>query len=173
MTVRPLKLPSKPARARAESKALWNEARSPVTVDFYTAGYEGRSTADLIGALLSAGVRSVIDIRHNPMSMYRPELSKGNFQALLARSGLEYVHVRDWGVPREVCAKAVETGTRDGIWEWYDKRVVAPFFERNLHRFMNLEHPVALVCMECDPPECHRHRLFLALERHGLQGYDL
>jgi hypothetical protein len=105
--------------------------------------------------------------------MYRPELSKSNFQRAVEQAGLQYLHIREWGVPREIRAKAIESGTRDTIWEWYDEYVVAPFVGRNLHRFLNLaEHPVAMMC-ECDPTECHRHRLFLALERHGLRGFDL
>jgi len=170
---RPLKLPTKSARARAESKALWNDGRTAAGADFFTIGYEGRKTAELIDALKGAGVRCVLDIRYNPVSMYRPELSKANLERLLTTSGLSYVHLRDWGVPRDIRAKAIETGTRDTIWDWYDGAVVERFFEKNLHHFLNLEHPVAMMCMECDPTECHRHRLFIALERQGLRGFDL
>jgi uncharacterized protein (DUF488 family) len=91
----------------------------------------------------------------------------------LARHGISYFHIREWGVPREVRAKAVEAGSRETIWEWYDASVVEQFFEKNLHRFLNLEHPVAMMCMECDPSECHRHLLFNALESCGLRGFDL
>jgi uncharacterized protein (DUF488 family) len=171
--LRPLKLPSRPARVRAESKALWNEARFIDRADFFTVGYEGRSTEDLLSALRSAGVRLLLDIRHSPVSMYRPELSKANFRDLLARAGFEYLHIPQWGVPRSVRALAAEAGTREPIWTWYDENVVEPFFARNLHRFLNLEHPLAMMCMEADPVECHRHRLFLALEKHGLRGFDL
>jgi|SRR5579883_56733 uncharacterized protein (DUF488 family) len=171
--IRPLKLPSRPARARAKSKALWNEARSVDTADFFTIGYEGRSTDDLLSALRSAEIRLLLDVRHSPVSMYRPELSKANFRDLLARQGIEYLHIPQWGVPRHIRAQAAEAGSREPIWQWYDENVVEPFFARNLHRFLNMEHPLAMMCMEADPCECHRHRLFIALERHGLRGYDL
>jgi uncharacterized protein (DUF488 family) len=170
---RPLKLPTRPARSRAESKALWNEARSRERADFFTVGYEGRATNELLETLRSAGVQCVLDIRYNPVSMYRPELSKSNFQKSVEGIGLQYFHLREWGVPRDVRAMAIDSGTRDTIWEWYDRNVVAPNFGRNLHRFLNLVHPVAMMCMECDPTECHRHRLFIALELQGLRGYDL
>jgi uncharacterized protein (DUF488 family) len=170
---RPLKLPTKSARARAESKVLWNEARSPERADFFTIGYEGRATKDLFDALRSACVQCVLDIRFNPVSMYRPELSKGNLKAALEREGISYFHLREWGVPREVRALAVESGSRDAIWRWYDEAVIGPHFGRNLHRFLNVGHPVAMLCMECDPTECHRHRISIALENQGLCGYDL
>ncbi len=170
---RPLKLPTKSARLKAENKALWNEARSPDAADFFTVGYEGRSTADLFGALQAANVQCVLDIRYNPVSMYRPELSKNNLQRGLEESGVAYFHLREWGVPREVRAQAVESGTRETIWKWYDETVVAPNFRKNLHRFLNFGYPVAMLCMECDPTECHRHRISMALENQGLRGFDL
>ena len=140
--------------------------------DFFTVGYEGRSTGDLIAALRDAGIRLLLDIRHSAVSMYRPELSKRNFCELLAREGFEYLHVPQWGVPRAIRAQAIEAGTREPIWEWYDENVVASFVD--LHSFMNgFEHPVALMCTEIDPHECHRHRLSLALEGMGLNGFDL
>ena len=109
---RPLKLPTKSARARAQSKALWNESRSPAQADFFTTGYEGRTTKDLFDSLLGAGVQCVVDIRYNPVSMYRPELSKGNLGRSLNSLGIAYFHLREWGVPRDVRARALETGTR-------------------------------------------------------------
>jgi uncharacterized protein (DUF488 family) len=170
---RPLKLPTKSARARAQSKVLWNEARSPDHADFFTIGYEGRAMKDLFDTLSGVGVQCVVDIRYNPISMYRPELSKGNLEKSLNRIGIAYFHLREWGVPRDIRARALETGTRETIWKWYDECVIAPHFRRNLHRFLNLGYPVAMMCMECDPEECHRHRIFNALESQGLRGFDL
>jgi uncharacterized protein (DUF488 family) len=170
---RPLKLPTKALRARAESKALWNEGRSLERADFFTVGYEGRTTKELFDALLESGVQCVVDIRFNPVSMYRPELSKGNLQASLGRIGISYFHLREWGVPRDVRERAIVSGSRETIWQWYDECVIGPHFRRNLHRFLNFGYPVAMLCMECDPTECHRHRVSIALEKQGLCGYDL
>ncbi len=171
--LRPLKLPSRKPRERIESKALWNEGRSSDGADFYTIGYEGRSTDDLIAALTGAGVRTLIDVRYTPLSMYRPELSKTNFRKLIETAGMTYLHCQELGVPKDIRAKAIDTGTRDTIWDWYDSNVVHEHFNFNLHWFLNLEHPAALMCVEYDPEECHRHRIALALEKNGLRGYDL
>ncbi len=113
-----------------------------------------------------------MDIRQNPVSRYRPELSKGNLAQLLEDNGMCYAHLPQFGVPRDIRAKATETGSRDVIWAWYDENVVASSL--NLHYFLNgFEHPVALMCTEIDPQECHRHRLSLALEAMGLTSFDL
>jgi uncharacterized protein (DUF488 family) len=167
-------LPSASAKRQIENKLQWNGARSASEADFFTLGYSGRKTPEMLEALISSGVQTLVDIRQNPVSMYRPELSKKNLQETLTEIGIRYVHLPELGVPRDVRGKAIETGSRDAIWEWYDENVVPEFAGGNLHTFLNaFEHPVALMCTELDPHECHRHRLSLALEGCGMKSFDL
>lgn len=169
-----LTLPSSSVKQQLANKAGWNEARSPQQADFFTIGYTGRKTDEIISLLKQHGVRTLVDIRQNPISMYRPELSKRNLAKLLFEHGLYYAHVPQLGVPRDIRAKAIDAGNRDVIWAWYDTNVIEVFFQRNLHTFLNgYEHPVAFMCTEIDPHECHRHRVALALEGMGLRGFDL
>jgi uncharacterized protein (DUF488 family) len=167
-----LKLPASPVRQQIASKTAWNDSRSLAAADFFTVGYSGRKTDEIISLLKQHGVRTLVDIRQHAVSMYRPELSKNNLAQLLDENGMCYSHEPQLGVPRDIRAKAIVTGSRDVIWDWYDENVVASMV--NLHAFMNsFEHPVALMCTEIDPHECHRHRLSLALEGMGLNGFDL
>lgn len=167
-----LSLPSAPLKQQIANKLTWNLSRSVEQADFFTIGYTGRKTEEILTLLKKHGVRTLIDIRQNPVSMYRPELSKANLAELLEDNGLCYAHVPEFGVPRDIRAKAIETGSREVIWDWYDANVLASFL--NLHFFLNgFEHPVALMCTEIDPHECHRHRLSLALEGMGLNSFDL
>lgn len=169
-------LPSLPVKRQVENKVLWNGSRSLANANFFTLGYTGRTVPEIIAALLANGVRTLADIRQNAVSMYRPELSKSNLRRLLESCGLNYVHLPQLGVPRDIRAKAIESGSREVIWDWYDENVIEEFFgtARNLHFFLNcVEHPVALMCTEIDPQECHRHRLSLALESMGMSGFDL
>jgi uncharacterized protein (DUF488 family) len=172
--VKPLKLPAAPLRQQIENKHLWNEARSSKEADFFTIGYTGKPIEIILQLLEANGVKTLVDIRQNPVSMYRPELTKVNLQKAVAKRGIHYAHVPKLGVPRDIRAKAMDTGSRAVIWEWYDQHVVKPYIQKNMHWFLNgNEHPVALMCVELDPKDCHRHRLFLALEDMGLRGYDL
>lgn len=171
-----LALPTLPVKRQFENKTIWNEERSAERATFFTLGYSGRKTEELIAALVANGVRTLVDIRQNPVSMYRPELSKNNLAKLMEEHGMNYQHLPQLGVPRDIRAMAIETGSRDVIWDWYDEHVIHEFFgiSRNLHFFLNcVEHPVALMCTEIDPQECHRHRLSLALESMGMSGFDL
>ncbi len=170
-----LKLPSaSSAKQQIENRAIWNDSRSAHFADFFTIGYTGRGVNELLELLVSNSVRTLADIRKNPVSMYRPELSKSNLRRSVEESGLQYIHLPELGVPRDIRARAIDTGSREIIWEWYDRFVIPSYVGRNLHRFFNaIEHPVALMCVETDPRECHRHRLFLALENMGLKGFEL
>jgi uncharacterized protein (DUF488 family) len=168
-----LNLPTGPAKQQIDGRDIWNELRSAAEADFFTIGYTGRKLDNIVSALRAYNVRTLVDIRHNPVSMYRPELSKNNLARLLSSRGIQYAHLPELGVPRDIRAKAIETGTRDVIWEWYDN-MVESFLGCNLHFFLNgFEHPIALMCTEMDPHECHRHRLSLALEEKGMRGFEI
>jgi uncharacterized protein (DUF488 family) len=169
-----LKLPTASAKAQLQSKERWNASRSAEDADFFTLGYSGKSLEEISESLLRLGVRSLIDIRTNPVSMYRPEFSKNNLRNALASQGISYDHRPQFGVPRDIRAKSLQTGNRQVIWDWYDRHVANEYIGINLHRFFNtIEHPTVLMCSELDPLECHRHRLCLVLEKLGLRSYDI
>ena len=169
-----LKLPTSSPKRQVSSKLRWNESRSADEADFYTLGYSGRTFDVILDSLILHNVSTLLDVRTNAVSMYRPEFSKSNLKSSLGEKGIAYLHLPDLGVPRDVRAKAIQAGSRDVIWAWYDEHVASALIGNNLHHFFNaFEHPVALMCSELDPHECHRHRLGLLLERLGLRGYDL
>jgi uncharacterized protein (DUF488 family) len=168
-----LNLPSASQKQQIENRNKWNSTRSEESADFFTLGYTGRKLAMIIEALRAHGVRTLVDIRRNAVSMYRPELSKKNLDQTLGLHGIIYMHVPELGIPRDIRAKAIESGNRQVIWDWYDN-VLESYFNGNLHSFLNgFEYPVALMCTEIDPHECHRHRLALALEKMGVKGFDI
>lgn len=169
-----LPLPTDPMNIQIENRATWNMGRSLEHADFYTLSYAGRSIGEVLNALRSAGVATLVDIRHAPVSMYKPDFSKNNLAQHVNAAGVAYCHLPDLGIPREIRSLAIGKPDRSDLWVWYDRYVVEPFIGRNLHHFFNfVDHPIALMCVEADPTSCHRHRLALALERAGLRGYDL
>jgi len=169
-----LKLPTDSPKVQMANRDAWNASLSVDEADFYTVGYSGRDIRSFIAALEAASIVTLIDIRHTPVSMYKPDFSKRNLERHLAESGIEYLHCPDLGVPRDIRSKAVHDSGREAIWEWYDEHVVPTVASRNLHWFFNsAAHPIALMCTEIDPTACHRHRLALAWGRQGLKFFDL
>jgi uncharacterized protein (DUF488 family) len=169
-----LKLPSASPKQQLLGKTVWNSVRDCGDADFFTIGYSGRSIDDFIALLRDTGVRTLCDIRSHAVSMYKPAFSKNNLRDRLSSEGIEYEHFPQLGIPRDIRVKAIHEGSREVLWDWYDTYVAQRYVGINLHNFFNgVEHPVAFMCSELDPHECHRHRLSLALERLGLQGFDL
>ncbi|MDV2988832.1 MAG: DUF488 family protein [Dehalogenimonas sp.] len=169
-----LKLPEKTASEQRLSKAYWNRNHFSANPEFYTIGYSGQTIQSFITTLQKAGVATLIDIRFTPVSRYKPDFSKTNLKNALESNGIIYTHRPDWGIPRDIRAYGIGKDTRNDIWRWYDSNVLPNIVSDNLNEFFNsLEHPVALMCVELDPTECHRHRVFLELERRGFGGRDL
>ncbi len=170
-----LKLPEKTLADQKQSKDSWNKEHCPYgESDFYTVGYSGRTIAEFIVTLKKANVATLVDVRYAPVSRYKPDFSKNNLKRALETNGIAYIHRPDWGVPRDVRGLSIGKETRNDIWEWYDENVLPTVAKKNLDEFFNtMEHPVAFMCMEYDPTECHRHRIALGFERLGLVGCDL
>lgn len=143
------------------------------TPDFYTIGYSGRTIEPFIATLHDAGVKTLVDVRHLPLSRHKPDFSKTRLAAHLERSSIAYHHVPALGVPRAMRDKAKASGELGDLWIWYDEEVDSPAREYKYYGILDARHPFALMCMEADPLTCHRHRLALALERVGLRGVDL
>jgi uncharacterized protein (DUF488 family) len=175
LSVVTLRLPEKTLDEQKQSKAAWNRQHcTSEQPDFYTVGYSGRNIGDFVDLLKRAGVATLVDIRWAPVSRFKPEFSKVNLRRSAQREGIAYIHRGEWGVPRDIRALSIGKKTRDDIWTWYDAYVLPHIAKKNLNEFFNsMEHPVAFMCVEYDPTECHRHRVFLGLEQLGFAGCEL
>jgi uncharacterized protein (DUF488 family) len=141
--------------------------------DFYTVGYQGRDIGTFVAALTEAGIACLMDIRFNAVSMYKPAFSRRNLEAAVRAAGIDYLHMPYLGVPSDVRGRAVALGRPDHIWDWYATHVLSRYAS-NLHWFFNSsDHPVAMMCVERQPKDCHRHQLARALFRQGLRSLDL
>ncbi|MDP2719373.1 MAG: DUF488 domain-containing protein [Dehalococcoidia bacterium] len=169
-----LKLPEKTKSEQQQSKLLWNSKHCVSEPDFFTIGYSGKNIDHFVNLVKEMCIATLVDIRFSPVSRFKPEFSKNNLKKSLEAAGITYVHRPDWGVPRDIRAFSIGKQTREDIWNWYDSNILPNVVKRNLDEFFNsMEHPIALMCVEHDPTECHRHRVFLGLERIGLTGCDL
>lgn len=63
-------------------------------------GYEGRSLSDIVDLLVEHDVDILVDVRLNAISR-KPGLSKTALSDALATAGIEYLHERKLGNPRD------------------------------------------------------------------------
>lgn len=127
-------------------------------------GYEGRTAEELVGRLRLERVQVLVDVRLTPLSR-KPGLSKSKLAAALREAGIEYVHHRALGNPKD---------NRDGFREG------APESRRRFREVLGTDEAtdalrhvaelldegvVALLCFERDHSACHRNLVADALRK--------
>ncbi|HYG31010.1 MAG TPA: DUF488 domain-containing protein [Allosphingosinicella sp.] len=122
----------------------------------FTIGYEGATQAELVAALLAAGVERVIDVRAVPLSR-KPGFSKNVLAAGLREAGIDYVHLKALGTPPEG-REAARKGRHDVLERVYAAQLQTPEAAVQAAQMIDLagEKPSALLCFERDPAACHR-----------------
>lgn len=138
----------------------------------FTIGYEGVTMDAFLATLTGAGVERLIDVRALPLSR-RPGFSKSTLAASLAAVGIEYVHLKALGTPKEGrdAGKKGDVATLERV---YAGQLELPEAQAQAARMRALaaEKPTALLCYERDPCHCHR-TLLLAAEGEGAAVVDL
>ena len=140
----------------------------------WTIGYEAAGFANFLTTLQAAGIALVLDVRDLPLSR-RAGFSKRILAASLAEAGIDYVHLKGLGTPKEG-RLAARRGDYPLFWAIVEQRLATPEAERDLHHAAELarNHPTALLCFEADPAKCHRRRVGeLLSERFGFSVRDL
>lgn len=125
----------------------------------FTIGYEKATQPELISALLTAGVKRLIDVRAVPLSR-RPGFSKNVLAAGLREAGIDYVGLKALGTP-PAGREAARKGDHAGLARVYAGQLELPEAMAQAAQLAALaaERPTALLCFERDPASCHRSLL--------------
>ena len=128
----------------------------------WTIGYQDRTVDDLIAVLRSAMVKVLVDVRLTPLSR-KAGLSKNGLAARLREAGIEYVHLRQLGNPRDN-RNAFRRGDKAAVARYRDG-LRMPEGQAALDQLLRLatQHRVALMCYERDAAQCHRSMVVDAL----------
>ena len=129
----------------------------------FTIGYEGTTVPEFVAALVTAGVKRVIDVRALPLSR-RPGFSKTALGRALGEDGIEYVHLKALGTPADGRA-AARAGRHADLERIYAGQLELPEAMAQSAQMLELarEKPTALLCMEREPAHCHRTLLLRAV----------
>jgi uncharacterized protein (DUF488 family) len=135
-------------------------------VNFYTLGYQGLDVYTYVRTLRDAGVGVVVDVRETPWS-YKRSFCKSALSLELSKAGIEYVHVRSAGNPKENRRTAP---TREECLKRYRKHLSSnPEAVTDLMEVIKLaakrKKSTCLTCYEKEPQECHRSILATALQK--------
>jgi uncharacterized protein (DUF488 family) len=132
-------------------------------------GYENyRDVDDFARVLADAGVEQLVDVRELPISRKRG-FAKTALSEALANAGVEYVHLRALGNPKEF-RDLYKSGKVSAGKSAYQRFLLCERSEElaDLNRILR-EKRSALMCVEHDPKVCHRQVILDAL-RDRLEG---
>jgi uncharacterized protein (DUF488 family) len=131
-------------------------------------GYEGKTPQAFIDSLKVQGVQLLVDVRQNPISR-KPGFSKRALTELCETNGIEYIHERALGNPKEN-RDGFRTGEQASIDRYgaHLTGVGAEALER-LNEVVQ-SSTIALLCFEADACQCHRTQVIdrLKLRNPGL-----
>ncbi|HUO23295.1 MAG TPA: DUF488 domain-containing protein [Caulobacteraceae bacterium] len=121
-----------------------------------TIGYEGQTQDAMIGKLVGAGVKTVIDVRAIAASR-RAGFSKGVLAASLKEAGIGYAHLRALGTPK-AGRDAARKGRTAEMREIYEAHLTEPAAQLDLLEAGRIAQAgkSALLCFEADACRCHR-----------------
>lgn len=127
-----------------------------MTIPLATIGYERAPQARVIDALKTAGVQVLIDVRAVAASR-RAGFSKGLLSSSLNDAGIEYVHLRALGTPKEG-RMAARKGKTAEMREIFEAHLAEPEAQLQLAQAIEIarEKKTALLCYEADHRGCHR-----------------
>lgn len=144
---------------------------APIAV--YTIGYEGHSVDTFFDSLMRAGVRVMLDVRHNPVSR-KYGFARSSMSSTAQKLSIAYFHLPRLGI---------EGQRRKGLQTASDYRRLFDWYEASLcDRKEAIEEAVelmtqdasVLVCAEKSPDFCHRSRLAEAIaDRARLEVHHL
>lgn len=132
----------------------------------FTCGYEGLTIDEFTGMLQKAGVDLLLDIRELPLSRRRG-FSKTGLATVMESKGIQYLHLRSLGCPKEIRLRYKE----DGDWSAYARAFEAYLRTQDAAvadvAGTALTRTACLLCFEADYERCHRSIVARTARREG------
>ncbi|MEU5380552.1 DUF488 family protein [Streptomyces sp. NPDC005968] len=124
--------------------------------EIWSAGYEGRDIDSFVASVQTARIDAVVDVRLTPISR-KPGFSKTRLREALHAAGVEYVHLRALGNPKDNRAPFWEGRLEEGRAR-YRSLLAAEAAGAELTQLAELAGTsrVAVLCFEQDAQRCHR-----------------
>jgi uncharacterized protein (DUF488 family) len=142
----------------------------------YTIGHSTRSLDELVEALRSFGVRTLVDIRTVPRSRHVPQFNAEHLRRVLPNRRIRYRHMQALGGLRKPRSNSTNTAWRNTGFRGFADYMETPEFAEALGELRALSReagPVAIMCAEAVPWRCHRSLVADALTAHGDEVVDI
>jgi uncharacterized protein (DUF488 family) len=135
-------------------------------LNLYTIGYQGVDVMTYVRKLKAAGVAVVADVRETPWS-HKPGFCKNALISELSKAGIDYVHVKSAGNPKENRRTASDLTECLRRYEQYLAANPAGVVDlvSVVRAAASQNRAVCLTCFEKDVKDCHRSILVSAIRK--------
>lgn len=134
----------------------------------YTIGYQGRSVDGFFDLLLRKGIRTILDVRRNPVSR-KYGFARSSMKNIAEKLDVQYVHMPQLGIPSARRQDLNAPCDYERLLDWYERTL--PNRTDRIEEAIEYVRstPSVLLCAEANPLRCHRGRLANAIaERTGM-----
>jgi uncharacterized protein (DUF488 family) len=148
----------------AESDAIEAARPSASRACLFTIGYEGSSFDGYLNRLLKHNVKTLVDVRRNPLSR-KYGFSKKTLSDTAGKLGIDYIHIPELGIDSEQRRDLNTPADYARLFDRYERNELkqnADALER-LRQIATTRKRVAITCFEADACMCHRGRVANAL----------
>jgi uncharacterized protein (DUF488 family) len=140
----------------------------------FTIGYEGSSLEGYLNRLVKNGVKLLIDVRNNPLSM-KFGFSKSQLKRYVESLGIAYIHIPEVGIISDQRQELNTQSDYDSLFRKYRKENLpkTKAAQERIYFLLKENKRIALTCFEADICQCHRKHLAEAIEQSPGFDYEL
>jgi uncharacterized protein (DUF488 family) len=153
-------------------EARASDIRPRGQLDLFTIGYEGRTAESMRDTLSARGIRLLVDVREVPLSR-KPGFSKNSLMSMMESHGIQYVHVRNLGSPKQTREEFKRTGDLRSFFDSYGRHLALMKEDIESLARMASEKPTVIMCLERDASKCHRSIIGSKMREIGFEITDL
>jgi uncharacterized protein (DUF488 family) len=141
---------------------------------FFTIGYEGSSFEGYLNRLIQNNVKTLVDVRRNPLSR-KYGFSKKTLSETVEKLGIEYIHIPLLGISSDQRQELNTQADYDRLFASYEKNELKKNKAalNQLFEIFKDRKRVAITCFEAHVCMCHRGRVAKALQQLPDWQYDI
>lgn len=141
---------------------------------FFTIGYEGSSLEGYANRLIRHDVKTLVDVRRNPLSR-KYGFSKKTLSDTLRKLGIGYVHIPELGIASERRQGLDNQADYERLFNSYERQELKQNGKalQGLFNIFLKDKRVAITCFEANVCMCHRGRVAKALSAFPDWKYDI
>lgn len=137
----------------------------------WTIGHSNRSADEFVELLDAHGIELVADVRRYPGSRKNPQFSPDALEALLAKTGIDYLWIPELGGRRKPLPDSVNTRWQHPAFRGYADYMETPEFSAGFEKLIaaSRRKATAVMCAEAVWWRCHRALIADLLRSRGVQ----